>query len=238
MKYYLVVSCILLHVTLFGGANVITNNDNNNNNNYTNTTQLSTSSLNSSEEISTDTTTPLNIKGVSENLTTENRSYNVEEPTQQLGTVTLTELHPTQPIVLPSTPPENSPNSNDKADIIHVGVVATLNNNDSSNVEHSDKLFINLNMNPGSKNEIKVIDTIQNETETWIMKIQQFGEQASQTMSKTNVFVVFFTQLFVSIVTVLALILGLFKCYRPRKWLLQTFLGDFRRMINADQTKI
>lgn len=69
----------------------------------------------------------------------------------------------------------------------------------------------------------------------WLMKLHRFGEDTLKVANKTNIFVVYSVNIVVCIVAVMGLLLGLFKCYRPRQWLLHTFLRDFRRMINADQ---
>lgn len=53
-----------------------------------------------------------------------------------------------------------------------------------------------------------------------------------------NIYVIYFINLVLCSVAIMGMILGLFKCYRPRQWLLHTFLKDFRRMINADQLKV
>lgn len=71
----------------------------------------------------------------------------------------------------------------------------------------------------------------------WFSIMHKFTEGELKNKN-SNIYVIYFINLVLCSIAVMSMILGLFKCYRPRQWLLHTFLKDFRRMINADQLKV
>lgn len=130
----------------------------------------------------------------------------------------------------PSTTPQLS-------SLMPYNTSSPYNDNNNNTIEEKIKII----------NISKINDTIELVTMTnngslddesaaaWLLKLHRFGEDTLKMANKTNIFVVYSLNIVVCIVAVMGLLLGLFKCYRPRQWLLHTFLRDFRRMINADQ---
>lgn len=108
----------------------------------------------------------------------------------------------------------------------------TFNNENATTTTTAD--FDRENIATLLNNSVALENNTNTDNKPWLLK---FSEDTINIVNQTNGILIYFTQIIFSIIVMMCLILGLFKCYRPRQWLLHTFLKDFRRMINADQFK-
>lgn len=105
---------------------------------------------------------------------------------------------------------------------------------------HDDNLFDQIKTNATLSSNLSQAMEKQNTDQTlleWLADVHKFIE-SDISRKNANIYVIYFINLIICSITIMGMILGLFKCYKPRQWLLHTFLKDFRRMVNADQLKI